>query len=81
MLLASVFRAISPQMSRIPRITGSDATLRRGPRRLRIIRPRLSSRPPAQSKAIAAENVVPAGTSRTSTLATFDRRVALSERP
>jgi hypothetical protein len=32
MLLASVFRAISLQMCRNPRITGSDATLRRGVR-------------------------------------------------
>ena len=33
MLLASVFRAISLQVSRIPRITGSDAALRRGAHR------------------------------------------------
>jgi len=33
MLLASVFRAIGLQMCRIPRITGSDATLRRGAHR------------------------------------------------
>jgi hypothetical protein len=33
MLLASVFRAISLQMCRISRITGSDATLRRGAHR------------------------------------------------
>jgi hypothetical protein len=33
MLLASVFRAISLQTCRIPRITGSDASLRRGPHR------------------------------------------------
>ena len=33
MLLASVFRAISLQICRVPRITGSDATLRRGAHR------------------------------------------------
>ena len=37
MLIASVFRAISLQMCRIPRITGSDATLRRVPRRTNSI--------------------------------------------
>jgi hypothetical protein len=43
MLLASVFRAISLQMCRIPRIIGSDAASRRGahrpnsvPRRKRV---------------------------------------------
>ena len=33
MLLASIFRAISLQIRRVPRITGSDATLRRGAHR------------------------------------------------
>jgi hypothetical protein len=33
MLLASVFRAISLQICRVPRIAGSDATLRRGAHR------------------------------------------------
>ena len=37
MLIASVFRAISLQMCRVPRITGSDATLRRVPRRTNSI--------------------------------------------
>jgi hypothetical protein len=36
MLLASVFRAISLQMCRIPRITGSDATPRSGARTVLI---------------------------------------------